>query len=68
MGCTGQPIIDTTMKEMLQTLQGALQQDMASFMHSTKQEMKEVSNIVEYVEKKMKEFTMAHNELVDTHF
>lgn len=65
---SGQPIIDTTMKEMLQTLRGALQSDMAVFMSNTKREISAVSNRVEYVENKMEEFTLAHNELVDAHF
>lgn len=65
---SGQPIIDITMKEMVQILRGALQQDMAAFMHSTKAEMSAVSNRVQYVEHKMEEFTLAHNELVDAHF
>lgn len=56
------------MKEMLQILRGALQHDMAVFMTTTKQAVAVVSNRVEYVELKMEEVTLAHNELVDAHF
>lgn len=49
---TGQPILDTPMKEMLQTLRGALQHDMAAFMKSTKSQLAMVSNRMEYMEKK----------------
>lgn len=56
------------MKDMLLTLRGAIQQDLAAFMHSTKSDMSAFSSRVGYVEKKMKEFTLAHNVLVDAHF
>lgn len=49
---SGQPILDTTMKEMLLTLRGALQQDMSAFMHTTKTELSAFSSRVNYVEKK----------------
>ena len=43
----GQPIIDSTMKDMLITLQGALQHDMSSFMEQTKVEMEALGNRVD---------------------
>lgn len=56
------------MKEMLLTVRGALQQDIVSFMCSTKKEVNEVCSRMEYVEHKIAEFTLAFNELVDAYF
>lgn len=64
---TGQTITDITMKDMLLTLRGALQKDMAAFMKSTHRELSIIGDRVDYVEQRMDEFTGAHNELVDAH-
>lgn len=64
---SGQPIVDTDLKEMLLSLRGALQQDMLSFMQKSKMEMDALGERVDYIEHKMNDFTEAHNDLVDSH-
>lgn len=63
----GQPIIDSTMKDMLITLRGALQHDMSCFMKQTKVEMEALGNRVDQVEFNMTDYAQAHNELIDAH-
>lgn len=64
----GQPILDSTIKDMIISLRGALQYDMMNFMQKSKMEMDALGERVDYVENKMCEFTSAHNEMVDSHF
>lgn len=64
---SGQPILDTAVKEMLLSLRGSLQHDMAVFMKQTQRELDYVGERVDHVENKMGEFTQAHNELVKAH-
>lgn len=62
---SGQPVLNTSLKNMCLSLRGALQHDMANFMVST---LKALGDRVDYVENNMGDFTQAHNELVDAHF
>lgn len=64
---TGQPITDITMKDMLLTLRGALQKDMAAFMRSTQREINALGDRVDLTEHRMDDFTGAYNGLVDAH-
>lgn len=64
----GQPILDTTIKDMIMSLRGALQHDMINFMHKSKVEIEALGERVDYMENKMCDFTSAHNDLVDSHF
>lgn len=65
---TGQPVSDTTIKDIIMPLRGALQYDMKCFINQYKKEIDALGERVEYVENKMCDFTDAHNELVDAHF
>lgn len=64
---TGQTITDVTMKDMLLTLRGALQKDMATFMRVTKREIADLGDRVDEAEQRLDDFSGAHNELVDAH-
>lgn len=64
---TGQPLSDTTMKEMLVSLRGSLHRDLMQCVSQMKSEVAAVGEHVNHVENKMAEFASAHNELVDAH-
>lgn len=65
---SGQPILDTDLKDLILSLRGALQQDMKCFIQQSKKETEAIGERVDYVEQKICDFTEAHNELVDAHF
>lgn len=64
---SGQPILDTTLKDMLVFLRGTLHSDMISFIALIKSIFSDIGERVNYVENKMWEFATAHNELMDAH-
>lgn len=66
---TGQPIIDTTLKDMLVYLRSALHRDMISFIAQVKSDVSEIGGRIRigHVETTIGEYTAAHNELVDVH-
>lgn len=59
--------MDSTIKDMIISLRGALQY-MLNFMQKSKMEIDALGERVDYVENKMCEFTSTHNEMVDSHF
>lgn len=63
----GQPIMDTTLKEMLISLRGTLHRDMATVVSQVREEFAKLGDRVHNVESKMGEFAVAQNELVDAH-
>lgn len=56
--------VDSMLKEILLSLRVALQQDISTLMCKTQRELEVLVECVDYVENKINEFTMAHNELV----
>lgn len=64
---SGLPMTDIMMKEMILTLRGAIQQDIANVTCSTHRELTALGDRVNYVENKMGDFSEAHNELMDAH-
>lgn len=65
---SGQPILDTDIKEMLLSLRGAIQQDVQSYMHKTNVAIEGIGVRIDDMENKMEDVADAHNELVDSHF
>lgn len=63
----GQPIMDTTLKEMLVSLRGTLDMDLMSLVSQIKGEVSELGGRVHHVKSKMGDFATSNNELVDAH-
>lgn len=62
---SGQPVLDTTMKEMLVSLQSSIISNLSSMIHKFSLDMKHMDGRLQYVENKMEECTETVNELVD---
>lgn len=62
-----QPVIDTTLKDMLVSLRSTLHADILTLTSHFKTEMKAVNNRVTHIEHKMGEFAGAINEVIDAH-
>lgn len=60
-----QPVINTTLKDMLVSLRTTLHADMLAITQQFKSEVTAVSNRVTHIESKMGEFTTTFNEMVD---
>lgn len=61
---SGQPVLDTTMKDMLLSLQSSLMTNLSSLIHKFSTDMRDR---VQYMENKMEEFTDTVNDLVDAY-
>lgn len=57
----GQPILDSALKDMLITLRGALQHDMANFMRPKNRDIATIGDRVDHLENKMSDYALAHN-------
>ena len=62
---TGQPVLDTTMKDMLMSLQASLMSNLSSLMQKFSTDMQHMGDRVSYIEGKMEECTDTVNDLVD---
>lgn len=62
---TNQPVLDTTLKDMLVSLRSSLHADMLSCVHRFGVELKETVSRVDHIEHKMGEFATTINDLVD---
>lgn len=62
-----QPVMDSTLKDMLVSLRSAIHTDMLQLMKQCKSEVNEVRNRVTHIESKMGEFTETFNSMVDAH-
>lgn len=62
-----QPVMDTTLKDMLVSLRSTLHADMLAFTQQFKTEVAAVDSRVTHIESKMGEFTSTFNDLVDAH-
>lgn len=62
---TGQPVLDTVMKDMLMSLRSSLQADMMEFMRRFNKKLNKVESRVEHIETKMGEVATTINDLVD---
>lgn len=63
---SGQPTLDTNIKEMLISLRGPIQQDVNSYMQKTNVKIG-LGVKVDNMNNKMEDVTDAHNDLVDSH-
>lgn len=59
--------MDSMLKDILITLRGALQHDMACFMKQTTTEIEAIGERVVHIENKLGDYAQAHNEVVDAH-
>lgn len=64
---TGQSVLDTTMKDMLLSLQSSLMSNLLSLINQFSLEMKYMDNRMHFMENKMEEFTNTVNDLVDAY-
>ena len=62
-----QPVLDTTLKDMLISLRSTIHGDMMSCMGKFSTELSEVGDRVNHIETKMGEYATTINELVDAH-
>lgn len=62
-----QPVLDTTLKDMLVSLRSTIHTDILSLMQQFKSDIGEVSDRVHHIENKMGDFATTFNELVDGH-
>lgn len=62
---SNQPVMDTTLKDMLVSLRSTLHSDILAITHQFKSEVKAVSNRVTHIESKMGEFANTFNDMVD---
>lgn len=63
---TNQPVMDTTLKDMLLSLRSTLQSDMLSFMQHFKQEVTTLGNHISQVESNMTACATTVNDIIDT--
>lgn len=64
---TNQPVLDTTLKEMLLSLRSIIQSDMIPLVQQFKQYISSLGNRVEHMEVKMGDYADTINDLVDAH-
>lgn len=64
---TNQPVVDTTLKDMLTTLHSSLHTDISSMLSAFKSEMIHVHNRMDRIEHQMSAMTVTVNDLVDVH-
>lgn len=64
---TGQPVLDSTLKDMLLSLQSSLTTSFTSVLTKFSTELKHVDDRVHYIENKMEECTVTVNDLVDAY-
>lgn len=64
---SGQPILNTTMKDMLLSLQSSLMANFSSLIHKFTSEMQCVGERVQYIENRMDECTTTVNDLIDAY-
>lgn len=62
-----QSVMDSTLKEMLMSLRGAIHTDMLQLMKQCKSEVDKVRGRVSHIENKMGEFSETFNDMVDAH-
>lgn len=63
---TNQPILDTTMKNMLISVRSSLHTDMMTCMQKFKTELGAMGERMVHVEQKMGEFASSHNSLINS--
>lgn len=61
---TGQPVLDTTLKDMLLSLQTSLMSDLSSLITKFSSDINNLGNRVSYIEDKIEECTTTVNVLV----
>lgn len=64
---SGQPVIDTTLKDMLMSLQTSLMTDLSSMFRKISTDMQHMGNRVSNIERGMSECTTTVNDLIDAH-
>lgn len=64
---TNQPVLDTTLKDMLVSLRSSLHADMLSCVHKFVVELRKTLSRVDCIETKMEELATTINDLVNTH-
>lgn len=64
---SGQPVLDTTLKDMLLSLQTSLMSDLSSLINKFSSDIIKLGNRVSYIEDKMEECTTTVNDLVDAY-
>lgn len=64
---SGQPVLDSTMKDMLLSLQSSLMTNLSSLINKFTTDMRHTGDRVQYMEHRMEECTDTVNDLVDAY-